>query len=97
MARLKGSIDGYIEDADFTKLREVSLTLLGIEKWLGHAGLSGLDNVSLTISGRNLHTWTKYSGFDPEMNSGGQANMSTFDFLGQPPVRSWTVRLNVGF
>jgi TonB-linked SusC/RagA family outer membrane protein len=97
VAAIMGSIDPYVEDADFTKLREVSLTVFGIEKWLSQAGVRGLADISLTVSGRNLATWTKYSGFDPEMNSGGQLNHSTYDFLGQPPVRSWTVRLNVGF
>lgn len=97
VAALLGSIDPYVEDADFTKLREVSLTLFGIEDWLERAGFRGLDNVSLTVSGRNLATWTEYGGLDPEMNSGGQSNHSTYEFLGQPPIRSWTLRLNVGF
>lgn len=97
VAGLLGSIDPFVEDADFTKLRELSLTVFGIEDWLGRAGLRGLNDVSLTVSGRNLATWTDYSGLDPEMNSGGQSNFSTYEFLGQPPVRTWTVRLNVGF
>lgn len=97
IAALGSSIDPFVEDADFTKLREVSLTLFGIEDWLERAGFRGLSNVSLTVSGRNLATWTDYSGLDPELNSGGQSNHSTYEFLGQPPVRSWTVRLNVGF
>jgi hypothetical protein len=57
----------------------------------------GLSNLSLTLSGRNLHTWTNYTGLDPELNSGGQSNFSTFDFLGQPPVRYWTARIDLGF
>lgn len=97
VAALLGSIDGFVEDADYIKLREVSFTLIGIEDWLDRAGVRGLDNVSLTIAGRNLATWTDYTGLDPEMNSAGQSNFSTYEFLGQPPVRSWTIRLNVGF
>jgi TonB-dependent starch-binding outer membrane protein SusC len=97
VAALFGGIDGYIEDADFTKLREASLTVFGLDRYLARAGVGGLNDVSLTVSGRNLATWTDYSGFDPEMNSGGQANHATYDFLGQPPVRTWTVRVNVGF
>lgn len=93
----QGSIDGYVEDADFTKLREVSLTLMGLERLTQRAGLQGLNNVSLTVAGRNLATWTDYTGLDPELNSGGQSNFGTYEFLGQPPVRTWSVRLNVGF
>jgi TonB-dependent starch-binding outer membrane protein SusC len=96
-AAVLGSIDGYVEDADFTKLRELAFTVSGVERLARRAGVTGLDQIRLTVAGRNLATWTDYSGIDPELNSGGQANFSTFDFLGQPPVRTWTVRLDVGF
>jgi TonB-dependent starch-binding outer membrane protein SusC len=97
IAAWHGAIDGYVEDADFTKLREASLTIFGLDRYLARAGVGGLNDVSLTLSGRNLATWTDYTGLDPEMNSGGQVNFSTYEFLGQPPVRTWTVRVNVGF
>ncbi|MFP4624082.1 MAG: SusC/RagA family TonB-linked outer membrane protein [Gemmatimonadota bacterium] len=98
VAAALGSIDPYVEDADFTKLREVSLSILGIERLLGRAGFTpGVSDISLTLAGRNLGTWTDYTGLDPEMNSAGQANHATYEFLGQPPVRTWTLRLNVGF
>jgi TonB-linked SusC/RagA family outer membrane protein len=89
-----GIYTGYIEDASFTKLREVSVTLMAPRSMYSRFGLG---NLSLTFSGRNLHTWTNYTGLDPELNSGGQSNFSTFDFLGQPPVRYWTARIDLGF
>jgi TonB-linked SusC/RagA family outer membrane protein len=93
-ARQYGSIAGFVEDASFTKLREVSVQLSAPTHFSQRFGLS---NVALTLSGRNLKTWTNYSGFDPEMNSGGQLNFSTFDFLGQPPVRHYVARIDVSF
>ena len=51
----------------------------------------------LTFAGRNLHTWTKYSGLDPEVNAGAQANFSTADFLTAPQVRYFTARLALSF
>ena len=51
----------------------------------------------LTFAGRNLHTWTKYSGLDPEVNAGAQANFSTADFLTAPNVRYFTARLALSF
>ena len=89
-----GVYTGYIEDASFTKLREVSVTLMAPRSMYSRFGLG---NLSLTLSGRNLKTWTDYTGLDPELNSGGQSNFSTFDFLGQPPVRYWTARIDLGF
>jgi len=85
---------GFIEDAGFVKLREVSLTFFAPQRWAQRVRVS---NLSLTLSGRNLATWTKYTGFDPEILGGGQANFSTFEFLSQPPVRYFTARLNLTF
>jgi TonB-dependent starch-binding outer membrane protein SusC len=85
---------GYLEDASFTKLRELSMTLMAPDTW---AQRLRLDGVSLTLSGRNLATWTNYTGLDPEVNFAGQDNFTTADFQSQPPVRHWTARVNVNF
>ena len=53
--------------------------------------------MSFTVTGRNLVTWTNYTGVDPELNTAGQANFSTADFLTQPPVRYFTARVNLSF
>ena len=89
-----GTDAGYIEDATFTKLRELAFSVKAPDSW---SSAFGGRNMELTVAGRNLHTWTKYTGFDPEINSSPGANFSTSDFLTLPPTRSWTVRLNVSF
>jgi len=94
VANIKGTQAGYIEDAGFVKLREVSLTYDAPAVWAGKIGASAL---SVTIAGRNLHTWTNYRGLDPEVNEAGQNNFTTADFLTQPPVRYWIGRLNITF
>ena len=68
MASLMGTDAGYIEDASFVKLRELSLTLLAPNDWARRVGST---NLSLTLAGRNLATWTDYTGFDPELNFNG--------------------------
>jgi TonB-linked SusC/RagA family outer membrane protein len=83
---------GYIEDASFWKLREVSLTVMAPRSMASRINASAL---SLTVAGRNLHTWTDYQGFDPELISAGGNNFSTEDFLTLPPLRYFTVRLDV--
>jgi TonB-dependent starch-binding outer membrane protein SusC len=85
---------GYLEDASFTKLRELSLTFMAPDAWAQRMRLEG---ISLTLSGRNLATWTDYTGIDPEVNFAGQNNFTTADFQSQPPVRHWTARVNVNF
>ena len=85
---------GYIEDASFVKWRELSLTITAPASLASRVRASGL---ALTFAGRNLGTWTKYSGLDPEVNVLGQSNFGQGDFLTQPQVRYFITRLNLTF
>lgn len=96
ISRFMGTVDGYIEDASFTRLSELSLTLTAPQAWVRKIGTRA-ETVSLTIGGRNLALWTNYTGFDPEVNSNNGTNFTTADFLAQPPTRQWTTRLNITF
>jgi len=89
-----GTDAGFIENAAFTKLRELSFTLLAPDRF---AERMGVQNIDFTIAGRNLKTWTDYKGFDPEINAVAGANFSTQEFLTIPPSRTWTARINVTF
>ena len=89
-----GTDAGYIENAAFTKLRELSFTLIAPDHFAQRMGVQNLD---FTIAGRNLKTWTDYKGFDPEVNAVAGANFSTQEFLTLPPSRTWTARINVTF
>ncbi len=91
---LMGTDAGYIQDASFTKLREVSLAFGVPLRLVSRYGFSG---ATLTFAGRTLRTWTKYKGLDPEINENGGANFSTDEFLSQPHVRYYTVRLDLGW
>jgi hypothetical protein len=84
----------FIEKADFVRFRELALTLSVPDNLVQRMGAGG---ARLTVSGRNLATWTDYTGLDPELNFAGQSNFSTADFLTQPPLRHFTVRLSVDF
>ena len=88
---------GFLEKADFAKLREVSVTYNMPDSW-AHAFRA--EHASISVAGRNLHTWTNYTGVDPELNYLGQASSNGFgvgDFLTQPPVRTFIVRANFTF
>jgi TonB-dependent starch-binding outer membrane protein SusC len=94
VARYMGDEVGYIEDASFVKFRELALTLTAPAEW---ARQFRVENLSLTLAGRNLATWTDYTGLDPEVNANAGNNFTTSDFLTQPPVRYLTARLNLNF
>ena len=84
---------GYIEDASFVKWRELSLRL-NVPESFG-ARFRALQGASVSLSGRNLATWTDYRGLDPEINeSGGGSNFTQGEFNTQPPVRVYSVRFD---
>jgi TonB-dependent starch-binding outer membrane protein SusC len=88
---------GSFEDGSFWKLREVTARISAPTSWARRIHAS---QVSFSLSGRNLVTWTKYSGFDPEINFAPNVNnqynpFTASDFLTQPPVRYWTGRLDI--
>jgi len=84
---------GYVEPAWFIKLRELSFTFFAPQ---GLARLVGASRASLTIAGRNLLTFTDYTGLDPEVQ-GTTGNFTSWDFLTQPQVSYWTARLQLTF
>ncbi|MES3033166.1 MAG: SusC/RagA family TonB-linked outer membrane protein [Gemmatimonadota bacterium] len=93
-ARAMGTSDGYIEDASFVRLSEVSMT------WVVPAAAARIlksGGLSVTVAGRNLGLWTDYTGFDPEVLTNPGANFGTTDFLTNPPSRSYTLRVNFNF
>lgn len=90
------TVSGYIEPADFIKWRELSVTLAPPQSLT--ASVPQLRGASLTLAGRNLATWTDYTGLDPEINeTGGGSNFTQGEFNTQPPLRYFTIRLNYTF
>lgn len=86
--------EGFFEPGWFVRLREVSLTWDAPQKV---ARALGGSRLAVTLAGRNLGVLTDYTGVDPELNGAGQSNFNSFDFLTQPQVRSWIMRVNIGF
>lgn len=88
------TLSGYGEDGSYVRLREASLTYAVPQ---AVAARLGVERLSVTLAGRNLKTWTGFTGLDPEGNFTGQANFGQSEFLTQPPPRYWTLRFRVGF
>jgi hypothetical protein len=84
---------GYIEDATFVKWRELSIRF-GVPEGVG-ARVGALRGASISLSGRNLKTWTDYRGLDPEIiEQGGASNFNQNEFNTQPPVRVFSMRVD---
>jgi len=88
-----GNAVDFIEDAGFTKLREVSLAYTFNQPWVSRS--LGLSSIDLRVAGRNLVTWTHYSGLDPETQLGGATLVGGFDWFNNPQTRSFVVTLGL--
>jgi hypothetical protein len=84
----------FITKADFTKLREVSLTYTLPNSLVSRLGISRL---SVTAAGRNLAIWTRYSGADPDLNFNGADTFTRSDYMSVPMMRRFVGTINVTF
>lgn len=92
--RQSGTTMPFITKADFTKLREVSLTYSLPSSFASRLGVDGL---SITAAGRNLAIWTKYGGADPELNFNGADTFERADYASVPMMRRFVGTINVTF
>lgn len=83
----------YVEDGSFLRLRN-----LQIGYRLPPAAISkiGLRTARVYLQGLNLFTITRYSGNDPDVNSGNDTSFGV-DFGNYPVVKTYTLGVNIGF
>jgi TonB-dependent starch-binding outer membrane protein SusC len=87
----------YVEDGSFVKLRELTLSYDVPEQIVGRLW-NQARSVQLSVSGRNLITWTDYTGLDPEVSNFGNQNIARqIDVAPFPPSRSFWFGVQVGF
>jgi hypothetical protein len=91
----------FVEDGSFMKLRELSAKYTIGQEGLFGIQIPGANRVTLGLVGRNLITFTDYSGFDPETGfSGGEAGsavINRFDAYRYPNFRTVTAMIELGF
>ena len=81
-----------MSDGSFTKIRELTLeysigTIAGV-----------LENTSISIGARNLHSFDSFTSYDPETNAGGQSNVMRAVNFGTVPIpRTYTVTIKTEF
>ncbi|MEP6729225.1 MAG: SusC/RagA family TonB-linked outer membrane protein [bacterium] len=89
--------DYFVESGSYMKLRELSVSYdLGV-RTLQNVGLSRYaSNIKLALIGRNLYTWTNYTGFDPDVTANSDFNFR-IDGFRYPQFRTITGQVTVGF
>ncbi len=89
--------DWAIADASFVKLREVACAYSLPDRW---TNLLRASAATVTVSGRELHTWTRYKGLDPEaMYLGGTfgGNYGGTEVNMYPQLSQWLVSFSLTF
>jgi TonB-linked SusC/RagA family outer membrane protein len=88
----------YVQNATFLKLRELNLSYTLPEAFNTALFHGKASQTRIEVSGRNLKTWTPYTGLDPEVsNFSNQALGRIQDVTPYPPSRSFFFSLNATF
>lgn len=89
--------DYFVEDGSYVKLREISLGYSLTPELMQKLSLSRIARgAKIALIGRNLYTWTSYSGFDPEVTSGNDFNFK-IDGFRYPQFRTITAQVELSF
>lgn len=86
-------VDVFVEDASFVKLRELSLRYrlpTGLARVVNRLGG---ESMSVSLIGRNLLTFTRYKGYDPEVGS----VLNRLDSFNYPRYRTLTGSVEITF
>ena len=87
-----GIFEHWVEDGSFIKLRELSLSYTLFPSQLP------VESIRLNVAARNLFSIDTYSGYDPEVNVGGQRTTTrNFDFVEVPIPRSFSLGATLNF
>jgi len=87
--------DRWVEDGSFTRLKNL---LIGYNFNQNAVKKMKISSLKLFLQAQNLFTWTKYTGFDPEVSTFTVTNTAQgTDFLTFPQPRIITFGINAGF
>jgi TonB-linked SusC/RagA family outer membrane protein len=84
----------FVYDGSFIKLKNVSLNYTVPKKVINRIFV---DNLEIYVSGQNLLTFTRFPGYDPEVNSATGATTQGLEMGVIPNPRMYTLGLRLGF
>lgn len=87
--------DRMIEDGSYLRIQNISIGYNLPVKWISRAKLTAFR---IYASGQNIHTFTKYTGFDPELGSfNSNVLITNVDLGNYPNPRTFTIGANISF
>jgi TonB-linked SusC/RagA family outer membrane protein len=85
--------DWFVEDASFVKLRELSVKYRLPRSFASALARLGAEQASVSLIGRNMLTFTRYKGYDPEVGS----VLNRLDSFDYPRYRTVTGSVEIIF
>ena len=89
-----GVAEQFVEDANWVRLRNVTLSYELPEKLISKLSIS---SASIYFSGQNLWVNTPYTGIDPESSLVANANARGFEYFNTPGSKSYSLGLKLSF
>ena len=90
--------DRFIEDGSYLRLKNVSIGYTFSSESLKKISNNVVSRVRIYVSSQNLLTFTKYSGYDPEVASRGNNLLNNgIDYGQYPQARTVLFGVNLGF
>jgi hypothetical protein len=87
----------YIENGAYARLRNLTVGYSFSKEFLNHLSAKVISNIRVYLTGQNLFTFTKYSGYDPEVGTGDYIFSRGIDLGSVPQARSYIAGIQVGF
>jgi TonB-dependent starch-binding outer membrane protein SusC len=88
-------VDTALEDGSYVRLSTATLSYTIPGRWVARYGLR---DARVYINGSNLYTWTRYSGYNPDVSGMGVSNLNRgVDVGAYPLARSVSIGVNVGY
>ncbi len=84
----------HIEDGSYLRIKNITFGVTLPKTWLSHAQIT---NLRVYFSTQNPFTFTKYSGYNPEVNMKGNPLTPGIDYGTYPLAKSYVFGLNVTF
>ena len=90
-------IDYFVESGTYVKIKELNVSYTFDRSAVERLNL-GINSLRIGVIGRNLFTFTKYSGYDPEVAGlSGDPYSFRFDGFSYPNFRTFTGFMEINF
>jgi hypothetical protein len=91
-------IDFFVENGTYVKIKEINLSYTVGRSTLEKLRIGGLSGLKLGVIGRNLFTFSDYTGYDPEVAGlSGDPYSFRFDGFSYPNFRTFTGAVEINF